>query len=112
MYAIIETGGKQYRVAPGDVIRVERLPGKAGEAGTLGRVLAVSADGEGMLTGERVANAKVEATIGFHKRGEVGTTISRVPALPPGELVLSDQDASFLKSLKIRLDPGDETSPD
>ena len=63
MYAIIETGGKQYRVAPGDVIRVERLPGKAGESGTLGRVLAVSADGEGMLTGERVANAKVEATI-------------------------------------------------
>ncbi|HEY7680066.1 MAG TPA: 50S ribosomal protein L21 [Terriglobia bacterium] len=63
MYAIIETGGKQYRVAPGDVIRVEQLPAKAGEAGTLDRVLAVSTDGEGMLTGERVAHAKVEATI-------------------------------------------------
>jgi hypothetical protein len=53
----------------------------------------------------------LDATIGFHKRGEVAAKISRVPALSSGELVLSDQDASFLKSLKIRLDAGDEASP-
>ena len=53
----------------------------------------------------------LEATIGFHKRGEVAATISKMPGLPSGELILSDQDASFLKSLKIRLDAGDEGSP-
>ena len=63
MYAIIETGGKQYRVAPGDVIRVDHLPAEAGESGTVGRVLAVSQDSNGFLTGEQIANAKVEGTV-------------------------------------------------
>ena len=66
MYAIIESGGKQYRVEPGDVIRVEHLPGEAGEAGELGRVLAVSPESGSILTGTEVANAKVEATILGH----------------------------------------------
>ena len=63
MYAIIETGGKQYRVSPGDVIRVESLPGQSGEAGELGRVLAVSPEDGNVLTGQDIAGAKVEATI-------------------------------------------------
>ena len=63
MYAIIETGGKQYRVEPGDVIRVESLPGEKGEAGTLGRVLAVSPEAGTVLAGAEAANATVEATI-------------------------------------------------
>ena len=66
MYAIIESGGKQYRVAPGDEIRVEHLPGEAGETGELGRVLAVSPESGNILTGKDVANAKVEATILDH----------------------------------------------
>ena len=69
MYAVIETGGKQYRVAPGDVIRVESLPGEKGSAGEVGRVLAVSPEEGKMLTGEAVAQAKVEATILSHARG-------------------------------------------
>src|SRR5690606_32635780 len=44
MYAIVKTGGKQYRVAKDDVIRVERLPGEAGETITLGEVLMVGGD--------------------------------------------------------------------
>jgi large subunit ribosomal protein L21 len=63
MYAIIETGGKQYRVQAGDVIRVESLPGEPGEAGELGRVLAVSPESGSVLTGQEIAGAKVEATI-------------------------------------------------
>jgi large subunit ribosomal protein L21 len=66
MYAIIETGGKQYRVEPGDVIRVESVPGAKGEAGELGRVLAVSPESGSVLTGGQIANAKVEATILSH----------------------------------------------
>ena len=70
MYAVIQTGGKQYRVAPGDVIRVETLPGNKGENGTLEGVLAVSQDDGTILAGDKVANAKVEATILNQGRGE------------------------------------------
>ena len=45
MYAIIATGGKQYKVAEGDVIRVEKLGVEAGETVTFDQVLAVSNDG-------------------------------------------------------------------
>ena len=68
MYAVIETGGKQYRVAPGDVIRVETIPGGDGESGTLDNVLAVSPEDGTILTGNKIANAKVEATILGHGR--------------------------------------------
>src|SRR5437879_12110424 len=44
MYAVIQTGGKQYRVAPGDTIRIERVEGKVGEKGNFGNVLAVHGD--------------------------------------------------------------------
>lgn len=44
MYAIIETGGKQYRVAPGDVIRVEKLDAEAGAEVTFDKVFLVGGD--------------------------------------------------------------------
>jgi len=44
MFAVIKTGGKQYRVAPDDVLKIEKIPGEAGEIVQLGNVLAV---GEG-----------------------------------------------------------------
>src|SRR5215831_14135950 len=44
MYAVIQTGGKQYRVAPGDTIRIERVAGKVGEKVNFGNVLAVHGD--------------------------------------------------------------------
>ena len=69
MYAVIETGGKQYRVMPGDVIRVENLPGEAGSVAEVGRVLAVSSPEGKLLTGADAAQAKVEATILGHGRG-------------------------------------------
>jgi large subunit ribosomal protein L21 len=69
MYAVIETGGKQYRVAPGDVIRVESLPGKKGSTADVERVLLVSPEEGTILTGEKLAQAKVEATILDHNRG-------------------------------------------
>ena len=68
MYAVIETGGKQYRVSPGDVIRVESLPGEEGSTAELSRVLAVSPEEGKMLTGEAVAQAKVKASILSHAR--------------------------------------------
>ncbi|HEX4595490.1 MAG TPA: 50S ribosomal protein L21, partial [Bryobacteraceae bacterium] len=52
MYAVIETGGKQYRVAPGDVIEVETLPGDVGAEIEFGRVLAVVNDSNEVVTGK------------------------------------------------------------
>ncbi len=59
MYAVIRSGGKQYRVAPGETVKVERLPGKVGSRVTLAEVLAVATDEKKMLTGEDAAKAKV-----------------------------------------------------
>ncbi|MCD8083566.1 MAG: 50S ribosomal protein L21, partial [Clostridiales bacterium] len=62
MYAIIATGGKQYRVAEGDVIKVEKLGVNAGETVTFDQVLAVS-DGELQIGTPTVAGATVTATV-------------------------------------------------
>ncbi len=62
MYAIIETGGKQYAVSPGDQIRVEKLDGDVGEAVELSKVIAVSGEDGSLRTGSD-AKATVSATI-------------------------------------------------
>jgi len=62
MYAVIKTGGKQYRVAAGEQLRVEKLPGNVGDAVTFDQVLLVG--GESLKLGKPlVAGAKVEAKI-------------------------------------------------
>ncbi|HEY7336400.1 MAG TPA: 50S ribosomal protein L21 [Bryobacteraceae bacterium] len=68
MYAVIETGGKQYRVAPGETIEVETLPGDVGAEVELGRVLAL-VDGESVTAGSAASSARVKATILAHGRG-------------------------------------------
>ena len=70
MYAVIQTGGKQYRVAPGETVEIEKLPWEVGSELELHGVLAVSKEPDQMLTGERIANAKVMATIVSHGRAE------------------------------------------
>jgi len=70
MYAVIETGGKQYRVAPGDVLQVETLTGDVGAELELGRVLAVMTDSNEWLSGAALGEARVKATISSHGRGE------------------------------------------
>jgi large subunit ribosomal protein L21 len=61
MYAIIATGGKQYKVSEGDVIKVEKLDLENGATVTFDQVIAVS-DGS-LKVGEEVANATVSATV-------------------------------------------------
>jgi large subunit ribosomal protein L21 len=63
MYAIIETGGKQYRVQEGDTVFVEKLEAAAGDVVTIDSVLAVSKDGKLTLGAPVVAGAKVEAKV-------------------------------------------------
>ena len=62
MYAIIATGGKQYKVSEGDVIRVEKLPVSPGEQVTFDQVLVVS-DAELKIGTPTVDGARVEATV-------------------------------------------------
>ncbi|MCS6944301.1 MAG: 50S ribosomal protein L21 [Sutterellaceae bacterium] len=70
MYAVIKTGGKQYRVAAGDRVRVESIPAEVGSVVTFTDVLAVS-DGQTLRVGNpRVAGASVTATVLAHGRGE------------------------------------------
>ena len=63
MYAVIQTGGKQYRVAPGDTIRIERVDGKAGEKVNFGSVLAVHTDDKKVLLGADAGKASVTGKI-------------------------------------------------
>jgi large subunit ribosomal protein L21 len=63
MYAVIRSGNKQYRVTPGDTVKVETLPGKLGGEVTFGEVLAVGTDEKKLLTGQDAAKAKVVGKI-------------------------------------------------
>ena len=63
MYAILETGGKQYKVQPGDVIEVERLDGEVGSRVELGRILLMAGDGAPTIGAPVVDGARVVAEV-------------------------------------------------
>jgi large subunit ribosomal protein L21 len=63
MFAVIRTGGKQYRVAPNDVLKVEKLEGEAGSSITFTDVLAVGGEGHMTIGAPLVAGASVTATV-------------------------------------------------
>lgn len=70
MYALIQTGGKQYRVSPGEEVKVEKLPGKIGETVTFDKVLLTS-DGETVNLGKPyLENARVAGRITNHGRNK------------------------------------------
>ena len=74
MFAVVRTGGKQYRVAAGDKIAVEKLAGEAGDTITLGDVLlagegdSLSDAGKVSVSAEIIAQAKSEKVVVFKKR--------------------------------------------
>jgi len=63
MYAVIETGGKQYRVQEGEVISVEKLDAEAGQAVSIKEVLVVGKENETLVGKPYVAGATVEAEV-------------------------------------------------
>ena len=68
MYAIVKTGGKQYRVAEGDVITVEKLDGQPGDAVSLPAVLLV--DGDRVVTdAAQLASVRVSGELVEHRKG-------------------------------------------
>ncbi|HEY7976436.1 MAG TPA: 50S ribosomal protein L21 [Ktedonobacterales bacterium] len=70
MYAVIETGGKQYRVSPGQTVEVELLPAEPGATVTLERVLLVSAEGDTTVGQPIVPGGAVVATVIGEGRGK------------------------------------------
>lgn len=70
MYAVIRTGGKQYRVAEGDTLRVEKLPGEKGSSVELTEVLLLGEGAEVKVGQPLVAGAKVRAEVVDQGRGK------------------------------------------
>ena len=70
MYAVLETGGKQYRVSAGDTLEVERIAAEAGQSVRLDRVLLVNNDGKVSVGAPLVSGAAVTADVVEHIRGE------------------------------------------
>ena len=70
MYAVIKTGGKQYRVTPGEKLKIEQIPADIGSEIVLDQILMV-ADGEAVTVGTPlVSGATVKATVVAHGRGD------------------------------------------
>ena len=70
MYAIIETGGKQYKVEKGSTLEVEKLNNSVGEKLEINKILAIVKDDESILLGDEIKNVKVIAEILEHKKGK------------------------------------------
>jgi large subunit ribosomal protein L21 len=70
MYAVISTGGKQYRVAPGDRVRVETIPAEVGAEIELTGLLAATDNDGRLLLGGDLANARVSATVSAQDRAD------------------------------------------
>ncbi len=70
MYAVIVTGGKQYRVAEGDVVRVEKLPVAEGGAVEIEKVLMVTNGDDVKVGAPYLEGGKVTATVAAHGRGD------------------------------------------
>ena len=69
MYAVISTGGKQYRVSEGQVVRVEKLDAEAGKEVTFDNILMLG-DGESVTLGDALKSASVSAKIVGHGRAD------------------------------------------
>ena len=70
MYAVIATGGKQYRVQEGAVLRIEKLDAEAGASVEFGQVLLVGAGSSVTLGAPFISSAKVVATVQSHGKGD------------------------------------------
>src|SRR5262245_24030800 len=74
MYAVLETGGKQYRVTAGDTLEIERLAVQAGQPFVFDRILLVNNDGQVRVGAPTVEQASVIADVVEHRRGSKKVT--------------------------------------
>lgn len=111
MYAIIATGGKQYKVAEGDIIRVEKLGVEAGETFTFDQVLAVS-DAELKVGNPTVEGATVTASvIGDGKAKKLSFTSIR-EKLDTIRKMVTDSSTQLLRSKRSTLNQDHDSGND
>ncbi len=102
MYAILETGSKQYRVTAGDTLEIERLEVEAGKPFTFDRVLLVSNEGKLTVGSPTVAAASVVADVVAHKRGEKKIAFKRKRRKGYHRTVGHQQELTVVKIKEIK----------
>jgi large subunit ribosomal protein L21 len=103
MYAVLETGSKQYRVSSGDTLEVERLAVEAGQPVTFERVLLVSNDGKVTVGSPTVANAAVVADVVEHIRDEKKVTFKMKRRKGYHKTIGHRQELTVVKIKEIKL---------
>ena len=103
MYAVLETGSKQYRVAAGDTLEIERLAVDAGQPVTFDRVLLVNNEGNLSVGSPTVANATIVADVVEHKRGEKKTTFKMKRRKGYHKTIGHRQELTVVKIKEIKL---------
>src|SRR5712675_1738942 len=112
MYAVLETGSKQYRVSAGDTVEVERLAVEAGQPFTFDRVLMVNNDGKVTVGSPTVASASVVADVVAHKRGEKKIAFKMKRRKGYHRTVGHRQELTVVKIKEIRTPAGSEVLGD
>ena len=102
MYAVIETGAKQYKVAAGDTLQVERLGVEAGSSITLDKVLLVNNEGQVTVGTPVVNNASVVADVVKHIRGEKVVTFKMKRRKGYHKTIGHSQELTILKIKEIK----------
>src|SRR5437867_6209656 len=113
MYAILETGGKQYRVTAGDTLEIERLAVEAGQSFTFERVLLVNNDGNVTVGSPTVAQASVVADVLRHERGRKVIAFKMKRRKGYHKTVGHRQELTVVKIKEIKTDaaPGSQATP-
>lgn len=102
MYAVIETGSKQYRVAAGDTLEIERVATEKGKAHTFDRVLLLNDNGKLTVGSPAVAKAIVVADVVEHIRGEKKVTFKMKRRKGYHKKIGHRQDLSVVKIKEIK----------
>src|SRR5436189_5441619 len=111
MYAVLETGSKQYRVAKGDRLEVERLAVEAGQPVTFDRVLLVNNDGKIAIGAPTVANATVVADVIEHVRGEKKIAFKMKRRKGYHKTIGHRQELTVVKIKEIKTEAGNSGEP-
>ena len=111
MYAVLETGSKQYRVAAGDTLEIELLPVESGQSVTFDRVLLVNNEGKVTVGSPTVASATIVADVVGHKRGEKKLTFKMKRRKGYHKTIGHRQELTIVKIKEIRSDLGTATAP-
>jgi large subunit ribosomal protein L21 len=112
MYAVIETGGKQYRVSPGQTVEVELLPAEPGTSVELDRVLLVSNEGATLVGQPVVGGAKVLGVVAREGRGKKVLVFKYKSKKRYRHAMGHRQDFSYLMITDIQADGKSLVSPE